>query len=148
VVVQLLLAIEVHSAQITKRTLLHGSPSNSSVVKRARESYVPTSCKHSPKKWRSLSRHLVKSSVELKTYYARAHRARCWLFADWLAHGAPRAFPSRKRPHKNSCSAAIRPTEHVIVHLLLTIEVHQAHVTKRSRLHGSPSISPVVIRFT
>jgi hypothetical protein len=49
VVVQLLLAIEVHSARVTKRTLLHGSPSTSSVVKRSRESYLPTSLKHSPK---------------------------------------------------------------------------------------------------
>ena len=57
VVVQLLLAIEVHSAHVTKRTLRHGSPSNSSVVKRSRESYLQTSCKHSPKKWLSLSRH-------------------------------------------------------------------------------------------
>jgi len=50
VIVQLLLAIEVHSAHVTKRTLLHGSPSTSSVVKRSRESYLQTSCKHSPKK--------------------------------------------------------------------------------------------------
>ena len=50
VVVQLLLAIEVHSAHVTKRTLLHGSSSNSSVVKRSRGSYLPTSCKHSQKK--------------------------------------------------------------------------------------------------
>jgi hypothetical protein len=84
----------------------------------------------------STGKSLSKSSVELKSYYARAQRARCLLFADWLAHGAPRAFPSGKRPNNDSCSAAIHPTEHVIVHLLLTIEIHLAHVTKRFLLHG------------
>ena len=36
----------------------------------------------------------------------------------------------------------------MIVHLLLTIEIHPAHVTKRFLLHGSPSSSPVAKRFT
>jgi hypothetical protein len=66
---------------------------------------------------KNIGTSLGKSSVQLKSYYARAHKTRCWLFADWLAHGAPskldgapRAFPFRERPDKKNCSA-VRPSD-------------------------------------
>ena len=49
---------------------------------------------------------------------------------------------------KKTVRPSVRSTEHVIVQLLLSIEIHLAHVTKRSLLHGSPSVSSVVKRFT
>jgi hypothetical protein len=65
---------------------------------------------------------------------------------NWTARRAPSRLEDGLT--KKTVRLSVRPTEHGIVHLLLTIEIHLAHVTKRFLLHGSPSISPVVQRFT
>jgi len=85
--------------------------------KRSEESHNLHSGEPSRIRSKNIGTSLGKSSVQLKSYYARAHKTRCWLFADWLAHGAPskldgapRAFPSRERPDKKNCSA-VRPSD-------------------------------------
>ena len=57
--------------------------------KRSEESHNLHSGEPSRIRSKNIGTSLGKSSVQLKSYYARAHKTRCWLFADWLAHGAP-----------------------------------------------------------